>query len=165
MTKYPNLLELHKYHPYGDPALCDYAGIEPELLHAVLEDGETLLPEEIGGAARLYRVPSSLLKCRKVSMLDMKKRRHWKLVGEIDALYVKLKCMAREGNQKAEKYLEWADPEHQRFLKAAYRNKLSYCHYLGIKEQLSQYISFSTPKPKRRGLLKVAPVQLGDGGR
>ena len=133
MTKYPNLLELNKYHPYGEPAICGHAGIEPELLQAVLEDSGLLLSDELRGIARLYGVPRGLLECRKVSMLDMKKWRHWKLVGEIDALYIKLKCMAREGNQKAEKYLGWADQKHQRFLKAACGNKLSYCHYLGIK--------------------------------
>ena len=71
-----------------------------------MEDGETLLPEEIEGAARLYGVPRRLLECRKVFMLNMEKWRHWKLIGEVDALHVKLKCMAKEGNQEAGKYLE-----------------------------------------------------------
>ncbi|HBA49682.1 MAG TPA: hypothetical protein DCZ91_18180 [Lachnospiraceae bacterium] len=152
MTRYPNLLELRKYHPYGEPAICDHAGIEPELLQAVLEDGEPLLPEEIRGAAGLYGVPRGLLECRRVTMLDMGRWRHRKLVAKVDGLYVTLKRMAREGNQEAGKYLEWAAPEHRRFMRAAYRNKLSYGHYLGTKEQLSQYIRFAAPRPKRRGL-------------
>lgn len=57
MTRYPSLLELRKYYPYGEPAICDHAGIEPELLHAVLEDGETLLPEEIGGERGFMESP------------------------------------------------------------------------------------------------------------
>lgn len=61
MTKYPNLLELNKYHPYRWPVVCDHAGIEPELLQAVLEEGEPLLPAELLGIARLYGVPIGLL--------------------------------------------------------------------------------------------------------
>ena len=49
MTRYPNLLELHRHHPYGVPVLCDHARIEQELLRAVLYEGEQLLPTEIRG--------------------------------------------------------------------------------------------------------------------
>ena len=60
--------------------------------------------------------------------------------------------MARTGNVEAEKYLEWAEWEYQRFARAAYMNNLSYGHYFGVKEQMGQYVSFAMPKPKRRGL-------------
>nr|WP_321153043.1 hypothetical protein [uncultured Acetatifactor sp.] len=159
MTRYPNLLELCRHHPYGEPCVCDHARIEPELLRAVLEDGELLLPAEIGGISRLYGVPHGLLECRRAAMLDMGRWRHRKLVAKIDALYVMLKCMAREGNQEAGKYLQWADRELQRFLEAAYRNRLSYGHYLGTREQLSQYIRFAAPRPKRRGM---QPIKVAD---
>lgn len=29
--------------------------------------------------------------------------------------------------------------------------ELSYCHYLGVKECFRNYVSWSTPAPKRRG--------------
>lgn len=74
------------------------------------------------------------------------------MVAEVDNLFIRLKCMAREGNQKAEKYLEWADRENQKFLKAAHINKLSYIHYLGAKRQLSDYILFARPEPAKRGI-------------
>ncbi len=38
-TRYPNLAELYDYHPYREPAMCDHAGIEMELLYAVLHNG------------------------------------------------------------------------------------------------------------------------------
>lgn len=152
MTRYPNLLELHRYHPYGVPVLCDHAGIEQGLLRAVLYEGEQLLPTEIRGIARLYGVSCGILECRSVTKLDMGRWRHRKMAAEIDAFCIKLKHMAREGNQEAERYLQWADREHQGFMEAAYTNGLSYCHYLGARKFLSQYIEFATPKPERRQL-------------
>lgn len=163
MTRYPNLLELRKYHSYGEPVMCDHAQFEPELLRAVLEEGEPLLPAEIRKLAQLYECPVGVLDCTKVIMLDMGRWRHRKTVAEVDNLYIRLKCMAREGDQKAEKYLEWADQEQQRFMKAAYSNKLSYCHYWGTKKQLSLYIDFAAPRPKRRKLAVVSDA--GAGGR
>lgn len=74
------------------------------------------------------------------------------MVAEVDNLCIRLKCMAREGNQKAEKYLEWADRENQDFLRAAHNNRLSYIHYLGAKRQLSDYILFARPEPTKRGI-------------
>ena len=74
------------------------------------------------------------------------------MVAEVNNLYIQLKCMAGEGNQKAAEYLEWADRENQDFLMAANNNKLSYIHYLGTKKQLSDYILFAVPKPIRRGI-------------
>lgn len=150
MTRYPNLVEMHKYYPYGEPAMCDHAGIEPEVLRAVLYDGEPLEPLEIIGLAGLYRCPIGVLEQQEIIMLDVKKWRHKMKVAEVDNLYIRLKCMAREDNREAEKYLKWADGEHQRFMNAARVNELSYCHYLGMKEQIRRYISSSTPGPKKR---------------
>lgn len=157
-TRYPNLVELHKYYPCGEPAVCDHAGIEPELLHAVLYNGKRLKYAELLCLAGLYCCPVSVLTCPKVIMLDTERPRHRKMIAKVDNLYTQLKCMAREGNQKAERWLELTGWVQQRFLRAAYNKNLSYCHDLGVREQLRQYISFSTPSPKRRGL---SPVKGG----
>lgn len=74
------------------------------------------------------------------------------MVAEVDNLYIRLKCMARDGNQEAEKYLEFAGWKQQRFLRAAHINKLSYGHYLVAREALSDYVKWSMPKPKKRGI-------------
>lgn len=155
MNKYPNLLEMLKYYPCGEPAVCDHAGIEPELLHAALNGDEPLTLDEIMGISRLYGCPVSMIGCHKVIMLDMGRWRHKKLVAEVDNLYIRLKCMAGEGNQEAEKYMKLAGWKQQRFLKAARENRLSYGHYLGMKEWLTQFIEFAALRPKRRGLISA----------
>lgn len=106
ITRYPNLAELHRYHPYGEPAMCDHAGIEPELLHAVLSDGEPLRYAELLGLARLYGCPVSVLTCQKVIMLDRRRLKHRKMITEVKNLVICLKCMAKEGNEKAKRWLE-----------------------------------------------------------
>lgn len=130
--------------------MCNHAGIEPELLQAVLEDGELLLQVEIRGLARLYDVSSGLLECPRVVMLNMARRRHSAMAAEMCVLYIQLRHMALDGNQEAVKYQGFNEWRIERFLKAVRHNKLSYCHYLGMKEFLLQYISFSTPRHKRR---------------
>lgn len=152
ITRYPNLVELYKHHPYREPAMCDHGGIEPELLQAVLYDGERLEPSELLGLARLYGCPVVVLEHRELIMLDRNKPKHRKMIAEVDNLYIKLKCMAREGNEQAKTYAELTDWTQQGFLRAAHINKLSYCHYLGMREKIRMYISFSTPRPRRRGL-------------
>lgn len=152
MTKYPNLNELINYHPYGKPAVCDHAGIEPELLEAVLIGGESLTGTEILGLARLYRCPIGVLGNSEIVMLDMGKLKHKKMVREVELIYIQLRSMADGGNQDAEKYLNWVDWRKKRFMLAVYSNNLSYCHYLGIKEILCQYVGYAAPSPKRRGL-------------
>ncbi len=77
------------------------------------------------------------------------------MITEADNLYLRLKCMAREGNEKAKRWLELTGWTQQEFMRAVHANRLSYCHYLGVRERLRQYISFSTLAPKRRGLSSV----------
>lgn len=152
MNKYPNLQELLKYHPYGENTACDHAEIGPELLHAAFKGEELLTPVEAISIARLYGCPAGVIGCPGLIMLDMGRPRHKKMVTEVDCLYIQLKYMAGCGNQEAEKYLEHADWKQQGLMGAAYEDRLSYCHYLGVKEQLKQYIKFAELKPKRRGL-------------
>ena len=152
MTRYPNLLELHRYHPYGEPAMCGHAGIEPELLHAVLYDGEPLEHAEIMGLARLYGCPAGVLLHRRTIMLDMGRRRHRAMAEEVCALYAGLQHMADAGNQDAGKYQGYAEERFRRFQEAVGHDRLSYCHNLGMRERLSRYIGFATPKPGRRQL-------------
>ena len=147
--KYPNLIEVQKQS-------CLYVGyfanVTEELVLAAFRGEEELTAEEIWKVARYNSIPYSVLTCPKVIMLDIGRRRHRKMVAEVDNLYIHLKCMAREGNQKAEKYLEWADRENQKFLRAAHNNRLSYIHYLGAKRQLSDYILFARPELTKRGI-------------
>ena len=147
--KYPNLIEVQKQS-------CLYVGyfanVTEELVLAAFRGEEELAADEIWRVAHYNGIPLSVLTCPKVIMLDMGRWRHRKMVAEVDNLCIRLKCMAREGNQEAEKYLERVDRENQDFLRAAHNNKLSYIHYLGAKEQIRRYISFSTPKPKKRGI-------------
>lgn len=152
MNKYPNLGELIKYYPCGEPTVCDHAGIGPELLRAVLNGDEALTLIEVIRLSRLYKCPAGVISCPKAIMLDMDRYRHKKIVAEVDALYMRLKWMADTGNTEAGKYLERVEWEWQRFVRAVSTNKLSYGHYLGIKEHVEQYVSFAIPKPKRRGV-------------
>ena len=133
--------------------MCDHAGIEPELLHIVLYDGELLEPAEISGLARLYGCPVGVLKCPKVIMLEMGRRKHSAMAAEVCSLYIRLKHMAQDDkNADAEKYMGYAEWRLQGFLEAVKYDRLSYCHCLGAKERFLQYIRFATPQPKRRAL-------------
>lgn len=148
--KYPNLIEVQKQS-------CLYVGyfanVTDELVLAVFRGEEDLTLSEVSRIARYNGIPLSVLVCPKVIMLDMKRWRHRKMVAEVDNLYIQLKCMARDGNKEAEKYLEWAYREKQKFLRAAHGNRLSYIHYLGAKKQMEDYILFATPKPAKRGMV------------
>ncbi len=145
--RYPNLVEIHGGMP------TDYfAEVTPELMLAVFRGEEDLTLMELSRIARYNGIPLSVLTCPKLIMLDMGRRRHRRMVAEVDSLYIKLKCMAREGNQKAEKYLEWASWEQQRFMGAAHNNRLSYGHYLVAKEEMQNYILFAAPKQEKRGI-------------
>ena len=147
--KYPNLIEVQKQSCLH---LGYFANVTEELVLAAFRGEEELAADEIWRVARYNGIPLSVLTCPKVIMLDMGRRRHRKMVAEVNNLLIRLKCMAREGNQKAEKYLEWADRENQDFLRAAHNNKLSYIHYLGAKRQISDYILFAKPEPTKRGI-------------
>lgn len=153
MTLYPNLVELIKYYPCHETTVCDYAEIEPEVLHAVMNDGEELRYMELVGLSRLYECQIGVLTHHKVIMMDMRRWKHKKMAGELDFLYVQIRLMAgREDNERAKGCLERAEWVHQRFLKAVCENKLSYGHYLGSYERLSSYAAQLKPKPKRRSL-------------
>ena len=137
--RYPHLVEIHGGMP------TDYfAEVTKELMLAVFRGEEDLTLEEICRIARYNGIPLSVLTCPKVILLDMGRWRHRKMVAEVDNLCIRLKCMARNGNQKAVEYLEWADRENQNFLRAAHNNRISYIHYLDVKRQLSDYILFET---------------------
>lgn len=156
MTKYPNLAELLRYYPCGTPTVCDHAGIEPELLEAVLGGSEVLTPVEIVELARLYGCSVGILSHPTVIMLDMDRLKHKRMAQEIDCIYMRLMAMGGDGNLKAEKYLELDRWSYQDFLRAIHENKLSYCHYLGKKKELLNYVRWSEPEPRRRGLRRKA---------
>ena len=94
--RYPNLVEIHG----GMPTDC-LAEVTKELMLAVFRGEEDLTLEEIFKIARYNGIPLSVLTCPKVIMLDMGRRRHRKMVAEVNNLYIRLKCMARDGNQEA----------------------------------------------------------------
>lgn len=147
--EYPNLIEVEKA---GCLYISILADVEEELILAAFRGEEELTAGEIWKVARYNGIPYSVLTCPKLIMLDMGRWRHRRMVAEVNNLYIQLKCMAREGNQEAEKYLEWADRENQNFLRAAHNNKLSYIRYLDAKKQMSDYICFATPKRQKRGI-------------
>lgn len=89
-----------------------FANVTNELALATFRGEEELTADEVRRVARYNGIPYSVLTGPKVIMLDMSRRRHRKMVAEVDNLFIRLKCMAREENQKAEKYLEWADREN-----------------------------------------------------
>lgn len=145
--KYPNLIEIHGGMP------TDYfADVTPELMLAVFRGEEDLTLKELSRIAYYNNIPFSVLTCPKVIMLDMDRIRHKNMLEEVDNLYMQLKWMARTGNKEAEKYLEFADWKHKKFIRAAYNNKLSYGHYLTVRKDLSNYVRWAMPKPKKRGL-------------
>ena len=153
INTYPNLAEILKYHPYGEPTACDFAQIEPEVLHAALDGKKLLESVEIIRLALLYRCPEGVIRHHKSIMLDMGRWKHRVMSAEIDSLYMRLKYMAKcEKNEKAVGYLGFCEWEMQRFMKSAYDNKLSYGNWLGTRHQIQQYIMFSTPQPQRRSL-------------
>lgn len=147
--KYPNLIEVQKQSCLN---LGYFANVTDELVLAAFRGEEELTVDEIWKVAYYNSIPYSVLTCPKVIMLDMGRRRHRKMVAEVNNLYIRLKCMAREGNQKATEYLELADRKNQNFLRTAQNNGLSYIHYLGVKRQLSDYILLATPIPEKRGI-------------
>lgn len=156
MTLYPNLAELIKYYPCNETTVCDYAEIEPEVLHAVVNDGEKLRYMELVGLSRLYECPIGVLAHQEVIMMDMSRWKHKKMAAAVDSLYMQLKYMAKcEGNEEAKSRLERADKVHQKFARDAYDNKLSYGHYLGAYERLSLDVARSKPRPKRRSLISA----------
>ena len=147
--KYPNLIEAQKQSCLH---VGYFMGMSEELMLAVFRGEEELSADEIRRVAGYSRIPYSVLTCPKVIMLDMGRVRHRKMVAEVDNLCSQLKCMAREGNQKTEKYLECADRKKQDFLRAAHNNKLSNIHYLGAKRQLSDYILSAKPELTKSGI-------------
>lgn len=160
--KYPNLIEVQKA---SNLYLGYFADVTDELVLAAFRGEEELTVDEIRKVARYNGIPFSVLTCPKVIMLDMNRVRHRKMVAEVGNLYIRLKCMARNGNQKAVEYLEWADRENQNFLRAAHNNRISYIHYLDVKRQLSDYILFATPKPQKRGIVKCSIASLQMDGK
>lgn len=147
--RYPNLIEIHGGMP------TDYfAGVTPELMLAVFRGEEELKFEEIFKIARYNGIPLSVLTCPKLIMLDMGRRKHRKMVGGACSLYAQLRRMVGEGNQEAERYMEFADWKYQQLIGAARGNRLSYGHYLSARKALSDYVGWSVQKPKLRGLAR-----------
>ena len=145
--RYPNLIEIYVGMP------TDYfAEVTQELMLAVFRGEEDLTFAEISRIAHYNKIPLSVLTCPEVIMLDMRRRRHRKMIAEVDNLYIQLKFMARDGNKEAESYLKFADWKQQCFMRAAHINKLSYGHYLTAREALSNYVKWSMPKLVKREL-------------
>lgn len=147
--KYPNLIEVRKAsHLYIE----QFANVTTELLLAAFRGEEELTDDEIRQVVRYNGIPFSVLTCPKLIMMDWDRIRHRKMISDIDKMCIKLKCMAREGNQEAQKWVEFADSANQRFLHAVYDNRLTYIHYLDAKRELSDYLLFARPKPQARGI-------------
>lgn len=150
ITRYPNLREIMKYHPYSEHTVCDMVNIEPELLQAVLNGCAFLDPADIIQIAALYGCSIGVIQYNKLIMLNMDRQKHSLMAAEVDSLYMRLKYMAKcERNEDAARYLEFCDMNIQEFMRAAHTNQLSYGHWLGIRHKMMDYLIFATPCKRR----------------
>ena len=147
--KYPNLIEVQKADHLH---LGYFANVTDELVLAAFRGEEELTDDEIRQVARYNGIPFSVLTCPKLIMLDRNRIKHRRMIAEVDKLCMQLKCMAREGNQEAEKWVKYADSANQKFLRAASNNTLTYIHYLDAGKTMSDFISFSIPSTPKRGI-------------
>lgn len=157
--KYPNFADMLVHHPYGMSTICDHARIEPQLLEDILLGKDDLLLPEACSIRRLYGCNTNFLFSPRLSILNTRKYKHWKYTCDIQALYARLKEMADSGkNEEAETYIGFARQSYKMFLYDQSGGRLTYGHYLGLKEELSHFISFSMPKPERRQPIRRSAV-------
>lgn len=98
--KYPNLVEMQKQ---GHFSIGYLANVTEELVLAAFRGEERLTVNEILKVAYHSGIPYSVLTCPRLILLDMGRRRHRKMIAEVDGSCIQLRCMAGNGNQEAER--------------------------------------------------------------
>lgn len=126
---YPNLVELHRFHPYSDCTMAEHAGVTEDLFLAVLRGEDDLTYSEFYRLSQLVNIPVSILCSPSVTMLDP---------GEPDH-----SMMAEEALSAAEDVLDFIETKWDRqlidrFRTDFYAGRASYMQYLGAMEIVSQ---------------------------
>ncbi len=138
MSKYPNLSEVIKYHPYHIGTFAYHADVTMELLQAVVDGQEELHLDEIREISKLIDIPVSVLICPNRIMLDKNRFKHKQMINELFGKRIYIRECFQSGSLEAETFMRryWSqlDLFHSLFI----HNKASYMRFIGIKERINQ---------------------------
>lgn len=151
--KYPNLIEMVKYHPYHISTFADHAGVTTELMEEAVKGNEDLLLAEKQGIARLLGVPISLLFLPKPILMDRKNRKHQKMVEDLMAQLTIINEYHLHGSHAADMFMKYGRGYLVNLELMFLDDRATYCQYLGQKERVQQaLLSIRVEQSHPRGL-------------
>lgn len=154
-----NLEELIKYHTYHVSTFAKFADVTTDLLEAAMREEGELTIMELSKISHYAAVPLGVLTCPKLIMLRRDRYRHCQM---IQALHKKLYLIyetSRNGSKAAEFYMKYRRGALVSLLLDFQNLKtVSYCRYLGVKEEIDQTllsIQCEEKKPRARNMHSV----------
>ena len=161
-----NLKEFIKYHPYHISTFAGFANITQELLEATLAGEDELTLYEVWCMAKYTGVPCQLLICPRKIMLNKSRYRHRVMIQTLHNNLYTIWDAEKGGSLEASRYMKYKR-RHLVNLMLDFQNngEVSYCRYLGIKEEVDQcllFISNEKRKPRVRMTTK-AFVEMAGG--
>ncbi len=140
-TKYPNLKELVRYHPYHIDSFARHANVTTELLQAALTDDEDLEKVELLRICHLVNVPYTVLALDHLIYLDRKNYRHRCMMDGLTKKLYDLWEYQKSGSKAADDYMKGRGRHELVNMQLSFNNEwppVTYCQYLGIKDTLDQ---------------------------
>lgn len=165
MSKYPNLSEIVKYHPYHIGTFAYHADVTLDLLQAALNGQEELYSGEIIKISRLVGVPVSVLICPKLIMLDKNRLKHKQMIRDLISKRVYIRERFQSGSLEAKTFMQWYGSELELLHALFTDDKASYGRYLGLKSRIDRclksiYIEQNEKRRRSREKQKPQEVQL-----
>lgn len=148
--KYPNLTELVKYHPYHISTFAGFANITVELLEKVLDGEEELQALETFQICKYTGVPCSVLFNHRLIILSKNNRKHRAMIDDLHKKLYEVWEYEKKGYQYAITYMRYGRIRLVNMQLDFQNGKtVTYCRYLGIKEEINQILGFIASEIQR----------------
>lgn len=141
MTKYPNLGEVVKYHPYHICTFANHADVTMDLFQAALDGQEELHSDEIRKISKLIKTPVSVLSSPNRIMLDKNRFKHKQMISQLMSKRVYIRECFQSGSLEAETFMRRYWSQLDLFCVMFTHNQASYGRFIGIKERINQCLS------------------------
>lgn len=150
---YPNLNTLITHHPYSMDTFADHANVTMEVLRGALSGNDLLTDAELCGMAFLAKIPTSVIKCPRLIMLDPKREKHRRMIKDLERDEVALiNEVLRMADKEVFRYMDSFAYEVGQFTRSFLEKGIpvSYAAYIGWNAKIIDCAIFAEHKKSKK---------------
>lgn len=156
--KYPNLIELLRYHPYDISTFANFADVSTDTMRKIKSGEKEAYFETIYKIAYFTNIPYSILNCEKPIYLETRNKKHQQMIEELENNLCKIYVSYKFGSHEADDYMKYHRASFVN-MRSDFKNKkrVSYIRYLAEKKLQEDTLLFIENEKRKKKLQDCTP--------